>query len=120
VNPAGSSASTVRILPAPGQSDWYVVNVPFVANFRQHSSAPVNVSFVINDASDYRFEVHQTCSDGPACASGLLGYGFADNACPGVNDCGSRGTAWPSTLLIRVYHSGGSLTCSRYQLQVTR
>jgi hypothetical protein len=119
VNPAGGVTSTPRVLPGPGQSDWYVVNVPYVTNFRQHGTGSVTVQFAINEAS-YRFEVHQSCSDAPACSnSSLTQYTYGDNACTGTTDCSTRTSGWPSTLLIRVYNAGAA-ACGRYQLQVSR
>jgi hypothetical protein len=120
VNVGGSASSALLVLSAPGQSDWYVVNLPYTPNFRNHSPTAVNIALSFNEGGVYRFEVHATCAAGAACGNALTNYSFGDNACTGTADCSTRGTTWPAQLYIRVFNAGGTTQCGRYQLQVFR
>jgi hypothetical protein len=117
---AGSSTSTeLRMLPAPGQEEWFVVRFPQNFDARQHGTGAPSITFATNDGGVFQIAVYSSCTSGAACGRNLPAWDFRDSCSPSTS-CLTRGAAWPNTAFIRVRRSSGGIDCRRYRLALSR
>jgi len=128
VAPGGTFMSPVGRVPPSGGSDWYVITFPESPDFRDHGVGTPTITFAGNDNNAFRFEVRSAacpgtilgCGTGSASATGLTTWSFNDTCVNSATDCSTRGTAWPSTVYVKVYRVTAGASCDNYQLRVTR
>jgi len=124
------SATTTGKIPLPSQSDYYIMTFSQNTDFMMHGTGAPTVTFAANGGAEFRFEMRTAgscgatgilgCGTGSSSASGLTSWSFTDNCTSGGNNCSTRTTGWPSSVLIRVYRPAVGNSCSQYQLRVTR
>jgi hypothetical protein len=112
-----------------GAEDWYWLNHDeFDAMGIRPNNGSIQVSFAVNDALDYRFEVYRACNQ-IEFANGLatqFGAGapptrewwFFDNHATGAMY--TNNVTWPNRSYIRVFRVANDGTCNNYQLAIQR
>ena len=112
--------SPSRALGAIGQDQWYTVTFPINANFAMHGTGTPRITFGSGSAASFRFEVRTpACGTASACPLSLTDWSYTDICVAGANNCTTRSSSWPTTVLVRVFRTGGS-PCDTYTLSVTR
>ncbi|PRP93103.1 hypothetical protein ENSA5_45100 [Enhygromyxa salina] len=118
-----------------GREDWYSVDFPESGNpGTRPNTGSIQVSFAMNEGSDYRFEVYRSCNGVAFAGSLATQYGvgapptrewwFFDNHTAPVDmpipALYTDDVSWPDTVYIRVFRVQNDATCNNYQLSVSR
>ncbi|NVB36988.1 hypothetical protein G6O69_04045 [Pseudenhygromyxa sp. WMMC2535] len=118
-----------------GREDWFWVEFPENdATGVRPVTGSIQVSFIQNDNSDYRFEVYRSCNGVAFDTSLATAFGsgapparewwFFDNHTAAIDmpvpALYTDNVNWPDLVYIRVFRVQNDLTCNSYQLQVKR
>ncbi len=129
ISPGSSTTSPMGNVPVAGQDDWYRVQFPPLNSPNLAGVGIPRILFTTNDGGVFRFEVQADgcagvlgCGSGAGSSTGLTDWSMVDDQSTtgGPSDYNLRSVAWPSQVYIRVYRTMAGLSCSHYQLSITR
>lgn len=129
----GGLETVTGVLPMLSVSDWHVFQIEpgYVNNMRGQGTLSIELQ---TDDPKVRMEVRNSCAesvpipcrDNGAMGRDVLSYSFVDNqAMPGQavdqsDTFTTRDVPWPELIAVRVYYTGGPVSCDPYTLRVSR